>query len=84
MSDDVVLNESDSVFCASPSCVLHVRPGDANVRGRGNWADLGDGIIIGRQRVAESAGFQLVPVLRRRFLDQGKAQPQVRHQLPSE
>jgi hypothetical protein len=48
-----VLNESDSVFCANPSCVLHVRPGDANVRGRGNWADVGDGIIIGRQRVAD-------------------------------
>jgi hypothetical protein len=30
-----------------------VRPEDANVRGRGNWADLGDGIIIGRQRVGD-------------------------------
>jgi hypothetical protein len=48
-----VLNESDSVFCANPSCALHVRPGDANVRGRGNWADMGDGIIIGRQKMAD-------------------------------
>jgi hypothetical protein len=48
-----VLNESDSVFCANPSCALHVRPGDPNVRGRGNWADMGDGIIIGRQRIAD-------------------------------
>lgn len=41
----------DSAFCANTACVLHVRPGDANVRGSGNWARLADGIIVGRRRV---------------------------------
>jgi hypothetical protein len=46
-----VLTEFDSIFCANPRCVLHVRPGDANVHGSGNWAQLTDGIIVGRRRV---------------------------------
>ena len=46
-----VLTEFDSIFCANPRCVLHVRPGDANVHGSGNWAQLADGIIVGRRRV---------------------------------
>ena len=46
-----VLTEYDSIFCANPTCVLHVRPGDRNVQGSGNWAQLADGIIVGRRRV---------------------------------
>lgn len=46
-----ILTEFDSVFCANPGCLLHVRPGDENVRGSGNWAELADGIIVGRRRV---------------------------------
>jgi hypothetical protein len=45
------LAEFESIFCANPGCVLHVRPGDVNVRGSGNWAQLADGIILGRRRV---------------------------------
>lgn len=43
--------EFDSVFCANTACGLYVRPGDANVRGRGNWAQLPDGTMVGRQRI---------------------------------
>lgn len=43
--------EHDSVFCANTGCALHVRPGDANVEGNGNWAETADGVISGRQRV---------------------------------
>jgi hypothetical protein len=46
-----VRTEYDSIFCANPRCVLHVRPGDANVHRSGNWAQLADGIIVGRRRV---------------------------------
>jgi hypothetical protein len=46
-----ILTEYDSIFCANPRCVLHVRPGDVNVHGSGNWAQLADGIIVGRRRV---------------------------------
>jgi hypothetical protein len=46
-----MLGEYDSSFCANAGCVLHVRPGDANVRGTGNWAELADGVLIGRQRI---------------------------------
>jgi hypothetical protein len=45
------LTEYDSTFCANPTCVLHVRPGDGNVQGSGNWARLADGIVVGRRRV---------------------------------
>ena len=48
---EATLIEYDSVFCANAGCVLHVRPGDRNVRGSGNWAELADGIIVGRRRV---------------------------------
>jgi hypothetical protein len=47
-----ILTDDDSIFCANRACVLHVRRGDANVRGSGNWAQLADGIIVGRLRVA--------------------------------
>jgi hypothetical protein len=47
----VHLAEYESTFCANAGCVLHVRPGDANVRGSGNWAQLADGTILGRRRV---------------------------------
>jgi hypothetical protein len=45
------LTDYDSFFCAIAGCVLHVRPGDANVHGSGNWAQLAYGIIVGRRRV---------------------------------
>jgi hypothetical protein len=45
------VRECDSVFCENPGCALHVRPGDFNVEGSGNWAETADGLIIGRQRV---------------------------------
>lgn len=40
--------ELDFPFCANPQCELHVRAGDPGVRGFGNWAQLSDGRIIGR------------------------------------
>ena len=40
--------EQDEPFCSNPDCILHVRSGDAGVRGCGNWAALADGTIIGR------------------------------------
>jgi hypothetical protein len=45
------VRECDSTFCANSACVLHVRSGDVNVKGNGNWAELADDIIVGRQRV---------------------------------
>lgn len=48
---EATLTEYDSVFCANTGCVLHVRPGDRNVRGSGNWAELADGVIVGHRRV---------------------------------
>ena len=48
---DEALTEYDSIFCANTGCVLHVRPGDPNVHGSGNWAQFEDGTIIGRRRV---------------------------------
>jgi hypothetical protein len=42
----------DAAFvCVNTGCVLHVRPGDANVKGNGNWAETAGGVIIGRGRV---------------------------------
>jgi len=43
--------ECDSVFCANTGCLLHIRPGDVNVKGKGNWAETADGFITGRQQV---------------------------------
>jgi hypothetical protein len=45
------VHEYDSVFCANSGCALHVRPGDVNVKGNGNWVKTADGLITGRQRV---------------------------------
>jgi hypothetical protein len=45
------VRECDSPFCANAECVLHVSPGDLNVKGNGNWAETPDGIITGRQRI---------------------------------
>jgi hypothetical protein len=45
------VHDYGSVFCANSGCVLHVSPGDVNVEGSGNWAELADGVIIGRQQV---------------------------------
>jgi hypothetical protein len=41
--------ELDSIFCSNPDCELHVRAGMPGVAGRGSWAQLQDGRIIGRQ-----------------------------------
>ena len=35
-------------FCSNPTCRLHVRAGDPGVKGAGNWAELAEGLIIGR------------------------------------
>ena len=45
------LTEYDSTFCANPDCMLYIRPGDGNVQGSGNWAEVADGIVVGRRRV---------------------------------
>lgn len=45
------MRECDSIFCENPGCALHVKPGDANVEGNGNWVKTAEGLIIGRQRV---------------------------------
>jgi len=45
------MRDGDSAFCANAGCVLHVRAGDVNVKGNGNWAETPDGFITGRQRV---------------------------------
>jgi hypothetical protein len=45
------MRDCDSAFCANAGCVLHVRAGDLNVKGNGNWAETPDGFITGRQRV---------------------------------
>lgn len=43
--------ECESVFCANTKCALHVKSGDVNVQGSGNWVETADGVITGRQRV---------------------------------
>lgn len=43
--------EYDAMFCANTGCDLHVRPGDPNVHGSGNWAQFEDGTVIGRRRI---------------------------------
>jgi hypothetical protein len=45
------VRECDLAFCANDGCALHVRVGDVNVQGNGNWAETPDGIVMGRQRV---------------------------------
>jgi hypothetical protein len=40
--------ELSEPFCCNPDCILYVRPGDPEVIGSGNWAQLADGTIIGR------------------------------------
>ena len=49
--EGISVRECDCAFCANPRCVLHVNPGDVNIKGNGNWAETPDGIITGRQRV---------------------------------
>lgn len=36
-------------FCANSGCPLHVRPGEPGVLGVGNWIQLANGIVLGRQ-----------------------------------
>ena len=50
MSDSAEATEYGAYFCANPDCELHVRAGDAGVRGIGNWARLPDGRTVGRSR----------------------------------
>jgi hypothetical protein len=40
-------------FCTNPKCLngLHVRAGDPGVEGDGNWAELPNGVIVGRRIV---------------------------------
>ena len=45
-SDDVLGPEHP--FCNNPQCDLHVRAGDPDVQGAGNWAELPDALIVGR------------------------------------
>jgi hypothetical protein len=45
------VRECDLAFCANAGCALHVKVGDLNVQGNGNWAKTPDGIVMGRQRV---------------------------------
>jgi hypothetical protein len=42
--------ERGAPFCADPACDLHVRLGDSQVEGGGNWVSLPDGRIFGRGR----------------------------------
>jgi hypothetical protein len=35
-------------FCSNEACVLHVRRGDSNVDGWGDWAVRPDGVVTGR------------------------------------
>jgi hypothetical protein len=41
------------LFCGNPSCELHVRAGEPNVKGAGNWATLSDGRVVGRGRYGD-------------------------------
>jgi hypothetical protein len=47
---DLVEVERGAPFCANPSCALHVRLIDRQVKGGGNWVTLPDGRIFGRGR----------------------------------
>ncbi len=35
-------------FCATENCLLHVRAGDPGVHGSGEWARLGNALIVSR------------------------------------
>lgn len=41
-------------FCANPACDLHLRATDVNVRGRGEWAELANGLMFSRTRMGEA------------------------------
>lgn len=45
--------DDEEKFCANPRCVLHVAPTDPNVEGRGDWAELPNGQMFARVRVAD-------------------------------
>lgn len=40
--------EDETIFCSNPRCLLHIRCNTAGVVGRGNWAVLPGGLVIGR------------------------------------
>jgi hypothetical protein len=37
---------SSEFFCSNSRCTFHVRVGDRNVRGFGDWATLGNGTTV--------------------------------------
>lgn len=39
---------TEHLFCNNPLCDLYVRTGDPGVQGAGNWANLANGLIVGR------------------------------------
>ena len=39
-------------FCSNPECELHVRVGDRNVSGTGEWAVRHDGVVTSRAMYA--------------------------------
>ena len=53
-ADDVLIADSElergAPFCGNPLCALHVRLGDNQVSGGGDWVSLPDGRIFGRSR----------------------------------
>lgn len=40
--------EKEFPFCSNPDCELYLRADDPGVKGSGNWAQLPDGRIVGR------------------------------------
>jgi hypothetical protein len=40
--------EKEFPFCSNPDCELYMRAGDPVVIGSGNWAELPDGRVVGR------------------------------------
>ena len=43
--------DDNEKFCANPRCILHAAPTDATVEGRGDWAELWNGLMFARVRV---------------------------------
>ena len=44
-TDDMPVGSSE-FFCSVPDCMFHVRVGDRNVSGFGDWATLKDGTTV--------------------------------------
>ena len=59
--------ERGAPFCGDPECALHVRVGETQVAGAGNWLFLPDGRVFGRGRfgaqlLCDACGTQRGPV----------------------